>query len=161
MTPQRVIGSGGTIPWYIPSDLARFRKITLGGSVIMGRKTWESLPDAARPLAGRENIVITRRSTMDVPPDVIIAHSLEEALSVATKERICIIGGGALYAEAIDKDVVAEVFVTTVYTDVSGDTYFPTLPPHEWWEVVSAPDAKDPRRPASRFSWYVRVRARD
>lgn len=161
MTPERVIGSGGTIPWHLPSDLARFKKITLGGAVIMGRKTWESLPDAARPLMGRENIVITRRPAMDVPPDVVIAHSLEEALSAATREHVYIIGGGALYAEAIDKGVVAQVFVTTVYADVSGDTHFPPLPPHEWWEVVSAPDTEDSLHPASRFSWYVRVQARD
>lgn len=161
MTPERVIGCSGKIPWHLPSDLARFRKITLGGAVIMGRKTWESLPDMARPLTGRENIVVTRRSTLNVPSGVVIARSLAEALSTATNERIFIIGGGTLYAEAIEKGVVSEVLMTTVYVDVSGDTYFPLLPPHEWWEVVSAPDTQNPGRPASRFTWYSRVQARD
>lgn len=161
MTPERIIGSGGKIPWHLPQDLDRFRKITLGGAVIMGRKTWESLPGAARPLAGRENIVVTGRSSLSVPPGVLIAHSLEEAVLAATRERIYIIGGGALYAEAIEKGAVTEVLMTTVYVSVSGDTHFPLLSPHEWWEVISALDAQDPGRPASRFSWYVRVQARD
>jgi dihydrofolate reductase len=127
-----VIGRDGGLAWKISDDLKRFREITLGKPVIMGRKTYDSI---GRPLALRTNIVVTRRAG---PIDgVLVAASLEEALRLGAEARahldtdeICVIGGAEIYAQALP--LAERIYLTEVEADIGGDTYFPVLDAAEW-----------------------------
>lgn len=131
-----VIGKGGVMPWHLPEDLAHFKRTTLSHPVIMGRKTWDSLPPRFRPLPGRDNIVVTRQ------PDwheigVQRASSLREALQkIEHFERVWVIGGAQIYAQALP--LADEVVVTEIDADFDGDAFAPTLGP-EWREVAREP----------------------
>jgi dihydrofolate reductase len=120
-----VIGRDNTLPWHLPEDLAHFKRLTLGCPVIMGRKTWDSLPPKFRPLPGRSNIVITRQ------PDwhnvgAISAHGLEAALSLcAQAEHVWVIGGAQIYAQALPLATTVEV--TEIDAHFEGDAYAPAL----------------------------------
>jgi dihydrofolate reductase len=128
------IGKNGELPWKIPEDMKHFRDITMGKTVLMGRKTWESIPKKFRPLPGRKNIVITRNQSYDKGGDVLIYHNIETALdNHAKKEDIMVIGGGGIYEQTIDKADKLEI--THVHQDVDGDTYFPKIDPSIWKEV--------------------------
>jgi dihydrofolate reductase len=126
-----VIGREGGLPWHISSDLKRFKEITMGKPVVMGRKTWESLP--RRPLPGRRNIVITRSKDF-VADGAEVAATPEEALKLcgATPE-VAVIGGGEIYR--LFWPLVDRLYLTEVDLEVSGDTYFPAVLPAEWREV--------------------------
>ncbi|MCT9821509.1 dihydrofolate reductase [Microbacterium sp. W1N] len=129
---DRVIGADGTMPWHVPEDLQHFRDITMGAPVIMGRRTWESFPDRFRPLPGRRNIVVSRRADW-AEAGAEHASSLEDALArVEDAPEAWIIGGGTLYAEAIDRADVLEV--TELDLDVDGDT---RAPAREGWALGS------------------------
>ncbi len=120
-----IIGADGGMPWHVPEDLARFKAITLGAPVVMGRRTWESFPDRFRPLPGRRNIVVTRNAGW-AADGAERAASLEDALAAASRtdpEWIWIIGGGALFGESIDRADRLEV--TELDLDVAGDTVAP------------------------------------
>lgn len=118
-----VIGRGNAIPWRIPDDLARFRELTTGHPVVMGRKTWDSLPERFRPLPDRRNVVVTRNPDWRAD-GAERAGSLDEALRLATgAERVFVIGGGQLYAEALP--LADELLLTEIQADVEGDTWFP------------------------------------
>lgn len=131
MTLNRVIGKGGKLPWYIPEELAWFKARTLGHTVIMGRKTWESLPEKSRPLPTRWNIVVT--SQPDYQADgAIVAHSLEEAINMAQPgTSVFVIGGASLYEQALP--MADAVLISLVHQLVEGDTYFPKLEEGEWF----------------------------
>ena len=118
-----VIGRDGVIPWHLPDDLRRFREVTTGAPVIMGRRTWDSLPDRFRPLPGRRNIVVTRNERWSAD-GAERAGSLADALRLAgDAERVSVIGGAQLYAEAMP---VADLLVLTeLGIAVEGDTRFP------------------------------------
>ena len=129
-----VIGKDGTMPWHLPEDLAHFKQLTLGCPVIMGRKTWDSLPARFRPLPGRSNTVITRQ------PDwhengVQRSSSLREALQLHEHHNstIWVIGGAQIYAQALPLADCVEV--TEIGQDFDGDAYAPTLGP-EWKEAA-------------------------
>ncbi|MFY8103951.1 MAG: dihydrofolate reductase [Ramlibacter sp.] len=127
-----VIGAGGTLPWHLPADLAHFKAKTQGCPVIMGRKTWDSLPPRFRPLPGRTNIVVTRQGDWQAP-GAARAGSLQEALDLCTgTETAWVIGGAEIYAQALPLAQVAEV--TEIDRDYPGDAYAPTLDPH-WVEA--------------------------
>jgi dihydrofolate reductase len=118
-----VIGRAGTIPWRLPEDLTRFRELTMGQPVVMGRKTWESLPDRFRPLPGRRNVVVTRNAAWHAE-GAERAGSLEDALRLVDgAERVFVIGGGELYAAALP--LADELVLTEIDADVEGDTVFP------------------------------------
>ena len=123
---NRVIGRDGDLPWHLPTDLARFKELTTGGTVLMGRKTWQSIPDRFRPLPGRRNIVVSRNGTE--APEVF--RSVEAALTAAGNNCF-VIGGGEIYAQTID--LADRVYATEVEADVDGDVTFPEL--HDWREV--------------------------
>jgi dihydrofolate reductase len=126
-----VIGRDGGLPWHISSDLKRFKAITMGKPMIMGRKTWESLPK--RPLPGRRNIVVTRQANY-IAEGAQIASSLDEALSLSgDAEEIAIIGGGEIYRAAFDR--TDRLYLTEVDMNVDGDTYFPPVKAVEWLEI--------------------------
>ena len=128
MASNRVIGQKGDIPWKIPGEQKMFKEITMGHTVIMGRKTYESL---GRPLPGRTNIVITRQ--IDYPaPGCIIAHDLNGALAACSAEEneafIC--GGGQLYHLALP--MADKIYLTVLPGEIAGDTYFPEIPEAEF-----------------------------
>lgn len=126
-----VIGRDGDLPWRLPNDLRRFRELTLGQTVVMGRKTFESLPDAFRPLPGRTNLVLTRRAGFDAP-GAQVHHTLESALD-ACGGSCFVIGGGAVYRQALP--LADRVYATEVDAEVDGDAFFPSLPADEWRAV--------------------------
>jgi dihydrofolate reductase len=128
-----VIGKDGVMPWHLPEDLAHFKQLTLGCPVIMGRKTWDSLPPRFRPLPGRTNIVITRNPAWQTE-GAQSAGSLEDALTQAgDAPEIWVIGGAQIYAQAEPLAVRAEV--TEIAQDFDGDAYAPTLGP-AWRETA-------------------------
>ncbi len=129
-----VIGSEGAVPWRLPEDMAYFRAVTLGQPVVMGRRTWDSLPDRFRPLPGRRNVVVTRNPSWG-EEGAERAGSLEEALRlVEGAERVAVIGGGELYAAALP--LADELLLTEVDLEVDGDTFFPPLAPGAFEEVA-------------------------
>ncbi|WP_159499956.1 dihydrofolate reductase [Microbacterium sp. 18062] len=131
---DRVIGAGGGMPWHVPEDLAHFKAVTSGHPVVMGRRTWESFPERFRPLPDRRNIVVTRTPGWSAP-GAEPAASLDEALEAAGAGRIWVIGGGRLYAEAIERADLLEV--TDLDLEVEGDTHAPAL--DGWAPVVLDP----------------------
>jgi dihydrofolate reductase len=118
-----VIGMDGTIPWRVPEDSAHFRSVTGTSSVVMGRRTWDSLPDRFRPLPERRNIVVTRQPGWHAD-GAVVADSVEAALAAAGGDA-WIIGGSELYAATIDRADVLEV--TEIDTDAPGDTFAPSI----------------------------------
>jgi dihydrofolate reductase len=129
-----VIGRDGGLPWHIPSDLKRFRAITMGHPLIMGRKTWDSLPK--KPLPGRQNIVISRQKALNAPgADVVasFAEALEKARSLSSSE-IHVIGGARVFEEALA--IADRVYLTRIAARPEGDTFFPELDPAIWLEVA-------------------------
>jgi dihydrofolate reductase len=126
-----VIGDGNALPWRLPADLQRFRALTTGHSVIMGRKTWESI---GRPLPGRQNIVVTRQQ--DYAADgVRVVSSLDEALRAATwPAPVFCIGGGELYALALPR--ATTLHCTRIDRDFAGATHFPEFDASSWRETA-------------------------
>jgi dihydrofolate reductase len=131
-----VIGKDNAMPWHLPEDLAHFKRLTQGCPVIMGRKTWDSLPPRFRPLPGRSNIVVTRQSDWQADGALRVA-SLPEALRVCgDAPDIWVIGGADIYRQAEPLAVRAEV--TEIAQDYAGDAYAPVLGP-AWQETARAP----------------------
>ena len=125
-----VIGARGGLPWHLPEDLKHFRALTYGHPVIMGRRTWDSL---GKPLPGRENIVVTRRRTLDAP-GASVAASLEAALALCSRAPVAfVIGGGELYAAALRYADVLQL--TEIRRDFEGDARFPPLDRAAWREA--------------------------
>ncbi|MBM4217254.1 MAG: dihydrofolate reductase [Gammaproteobacteria bacterium] len=137
-----VIGLEGGLPWKLSEDLRRFKQRTLGRPVVMGRKTWESF---GRPLPGRTNIVVTRRTGYTVDsPGVIVVRNLDSAIEAAGEvEEIMIIGGAEIYALALPRAELVEL--TRVYATVEGDTLFPAMPPEDWQEIACTEYPADER----------------
>lgn len=133
-----VIGNDNTMPWHLPEDLAHFKELTRGCAVIMGRKTWDSLPPRFRPLPGRTNIVVTRQTDWQPEPvsdKVVRAASLEEALKLgqALSPDVWVMGGAQIYAQALP--LAQAVEVTEIGRDYEGDAYAPELGAE--WQPVS------------------------
>jgi len=127
-----VIGREGQLPWHLPADLAHFKKTTLGQAVVMGRKTWDSLPERFRPLPGRTNIVITRQSGWHAP-GALVAHSLAQAMSLCPEPGpLWVIGGAEVYAQALP--LASTVVVTEIDIETQGDAHAPPLGA-EWKEI--------------------------
>ena len=134
-----VIGRDGALPWHLPEDLKRFKTLTLGHPVVMGRKTFDSIiATLGKPLPSRANIVITRSGTLpDRRPewhDVHAVASLDEAIAAAgSTEEAFVIGGAQIYALALPR--ARRLYMTEVLSDVQGDTSFPPWNPAEWHEL--------------------------
>lgn len=127
---NRVIGKDNTLIWNIPQDMAHFKALTSGQTVVMGRKTWESLPPRFRPLPGRRNIVISRQADY-AAPGAEVATSLEAALKLAsTAEQAFIIGGEQIYTQAMA--IADRLEITEVDLEPEGDAWFPKIPASEW-----------------------------
>lgn len=119
-----VIGNDGSIPWNCPEDMEYFKSVTTGSTVVMGRKTWESLPKKYRPLPNRENIIISSDPEYRAE-GAFVTNSVENAIRAATKQTVWIIGGASIYNQAIP--YVKEAHVTIIHQDYAGDTYAPVL----------------------------------
>ncbi|HRH23551.1 MAG TPA: dihydrofolate reductase [Candidatus Magasanikbacteria bacterium] len=133
ISENNCIGKSGTLPWYIPEDLKRFKNITTGHTVLMGRKTWESIPEKFRPLPNRKNIVVTRNTDYPVPAGVMLYHSVDEALK-REEGDIMVIGGAEIYTQSIDHaDTLYITHIRTVIED--GTAFFPAIDPTIWKEV--------------------------
>jgi dihydrofolate reductase len=135
-----VIGRAGGLPWRLPTDMKRFRKLTAGTVVVMGRGTYESLPDAFRPLPNRRNLVLSTNAAYTAEGAEVFA-SLDAALGACGGECF-VIGGGVTYRDALP--LAQRVYATEIDAEVDGDTFFPELDPGEWRCVEqSAPVLED------------------
>ena len=139
-----VIGNDGKIPWNIPEDLKRFRDITKYSNVVMGRKTYESIPSKFRPLPDRKNIILTRDLDYEVPYFVEKFNSVHDVLEYISYEKTYIIGGENVYHQFMD--YASELEITLVHRNVVGDRYFPNISADVWkldfQEVVGDSNAK-------------------
>lgn len=127
------IGKNGKLPWHIPEDLAYFKKITRGTVVIMGRRTWESIPLAFRPLPHRTNVVLTSQAGYVVPKGVEVYQELSKALDAHRADNMMIIGGATIYNQTID--MADTLYITYIHEIVHGDAFFPTIDPSKWRET--------------------------
>lgn len=128
-----VIGKDNTLPWHLPEDLAHFKQTTLGQPVVMGRKTWESLPPKFRPLPGRTNIVVTRQTDWQAE-GAVVAHSIEEAVQQCSADaHVWVIGGAEVYAQAMPLAKCA--VVTEIDADFEGDAFAPSFD-DSWQETA-------------------------
>jgi dihydrofolate reductase len=125
---NRAIGRDGALPWHLPSDMKHFRELTTGGTVVMGRTTYESIPERFRPLPGRRNLVLSRTPGLALDGAEVFG-GLEQALE-ACGDDCFVIGGGATYADALP--LTDRVYATEVAAEVDGDTFFPELDDAEW-----------------------------
>jgi dihydrofolate reductase len=141
MAKNRVIGCGGKIPWSLPDDLQYFKKVTMGASIIMGRKTHESI---GRVLPGRKNIVLSSQDGYKPFAGALLAPTLSEGLILAGDGEVFIIGGERVYSEAFP--FASRLYLTEVLGEFFGDTFFPEFSRDEWKEISR-----------ERFSYAERV----
>ncbi len=131
---NNVIGHENTIPWRIPEDMRRFKEATTGKTVLMGRKTWESLPEKYRPLPGRKNVVVTRQKNFLFPDGVFHFTSIEDALRACANEDVMVIGGAEIYRQTMP--LADALIITRVHQTVEGDVFFPEIDPQTWKESL-------------------------
>ena len=154
---NRLIGRDNALPWRLPDDMRWFRAQTMGKPCIMGRKTYDSLPDRFRPLPGRLNIVVTRNRAYDAPGAVVV-YSLAEALAAAgAAEEVVIVGGADLFRELLPR--VDRLYLTEVHGAVAeqagaSDVFFPPIDPDQWREVYRENHPADDRHPFP-FTWLI------
>ena len=143
------------MPWHLSADLRRFKRLTLGNPVIMGRKTFASI---GRALPGRTNIVITRQRSFQAP-DCLVVSSLDRALDLAEQGGACeafVIGGGEIYAQALPR--AGRLYITRVDTVAGCDVFFPSFDPAEWLEVESSETPADEKNQySSTFVVFERI----
>jgi dihydrofolate reductase len=148
-----VIGRDNALPWHLPGDLRRFRELTAGRAVVMGRRTFESLPDAFRPLPGRRNLVLSRSYGYE-PEGAEVFQTLEDALAACGHDCF-VIGGEVTYRQALP--VAERVYATRIDAAYEGDAHFPRLAERDWRCVeVSEPMAENEN--SYTFCTYERVR---
>jgi len=144
MAKDRVIGINNSLPWKLPADMQWFRKHTLGKPIIMGRKTFESF--GGRSLPDRTNIIITHDKDYHVDADVVIVHSIEEALQAAQDsdnnvEEVMVIGGASFYAQMLEQ--ADRFYITKVDGEFEGDAWFPEYEHLGWTEISRVEHAAD------------------
>lgn len=149
---NNVIGVQGALPWRLSDDLKRFKRLTMGKPVVMGRLTWESI---GRPLPGRQNIIITRRSGYAAAGcDVVTSPAAALEMAGDAKE-IMIIGGSEIYALFLPK--AGRLHLTRVHADIAGDAFFPAIDDHDWALVsCDANESSDDNEFAFEFMTYER-----
>ena len=148
---NRVIGKNGVIPWHLPEDLAHFKRVTLNHPVIMGRKTWDSIPPKFRPLPGRTNIVVTRQADWH-EKGAQCSSSLREALQQCeNSNQVWVIGGAQIYAQALP--LADELVVTEIDAAFDGDAHAPAIGP-DWREVARERIVAASGLPLSFVIWH-------
>jgi dihydrofolate reductase len=150
------IGRGNALLWTEPTDQRHFRQLTMGAPVVMGRRTWQSLPDRFRPLPGRRNLVVSRDAAFDAPGAEVVPGLDAAVARVADAARVCVIGGAQLYALALPLADVLEL--TEIDADLDGDTFFPPWDRAAFDEVARAPQTGADGTPFA-FVRYVRRNA--
>jgi dihydrofolate reductase len=155
MTRDRVIGRDNTMPWHLPDDLKRFKTLTMGKPMLMGRKTFESI---GKPLPGRTSLVMTRDAQWHTA-GVIVVHSMEDAFARAgAATELCVVGGADVFRLALP--IAQRIHLTTIQASIPGDTFFPALEPEEWRETARTEHPADERHAyAMTFSTLERVRS--
>jgi dihydrofolate reductase len=127
---NRAIGLDGKMPWHLPAELQHFKRTTMGKTIVMGRKTWQSI---GRPLPGRQNVVVSRDRGY-LADGAEVAGSLEQALEIATSDEVMVIGGGELYALAMP--LASRMVLTVIDTEPPADTWFPAWDEDEWQKTT-------------------------
>lgn len=150
-----VIGYENDLPWRLSSDLKRFKSITMGHSILMGRKTFESLP---KLLPGRKTVILTRQLDYKFE-GAIVVDSLGAAIDVCREEpEAFVIGGAEIYHQALS--LADRLYLTKVHAEIKGDTYFPSINLHEWKQLeVEHHEADDRNQYPTTFSIYERIEA--
>jgi dihydrofolate reductase len=141
LAKNRVIGIENRLPWHLPGDMQWFRRHTLGKTVVMGRKTYESI---GKPLPDRRNVVVTRAADFSAP-GCIVVHSLDEALAVAPGSELMIMGGEDIYRQTLPR--ADRLYLTLVDAEVHGDAWFPDFDWSEWREIERTAMPADERNP--------------
>ncbi|MFL2996163.1 MAG: dihydrofolate reductase [Cytophagales bacterium] len=143
VSENMVIGKDNKLAWHLPDDMNYFSNMTKGHSIIMGRKNWESIPKKYRPLPERKNIVVTRNNKFE-DKGAIIVNSIEKAVEKARgfdEEEIFIIGGGEIYK--LGFAYVDKLYITEIYANIDGNTYFPKWNKENWKEISRISHPKD------------------
>jgi dihydrofolate reductase len=152
MDKNRLIGADNGLPWRLPDDMQWFVQQTMGKPVIMGRKTYESIPAKFRPLRGRHNIVLTRDENYEAPGATVV-HSAQAALAAAGEVEEIIIGGGAnLYVQLLPK--TTRLYLTLIEAELEGDAYFPEIEWSAWRETFRQHHPADERHNFA-FTWLI------
>ncbi len=131
------IGKNGQLAWRNKEDMAHFVELTTGKTVLMGRKTWESIPPKFRPLANRVNAVVTRQANYELPESVLRFSSIDEALEALKDRDVMVMGGAEIYAATIDHADRLEL--TEIDTEIEGDVFFPNVDPNLWERIAQIP----------------------
>ena len=137
------LGKNNDLIWYLPADLKRFKNVTTGHAVIMGRKTFESI---RKPLPNRRSIIITRNKNYQQEGCEIV-HSIEEAIRLVGNKQAFIIGGAQIYKESLDKALVDQLDITKVHGDFEADVFFPNIDTEIWQEFSAIEFEKDEKNP--------------
>lgn len=161
---QGAIGRQGDLLCHLRQDLLRFKELTMGGQIVMGRKTWESFP--RRPLPGRHNIIITHALAYEASGATVV-HSLDEAVQLGHEKETqaewgptWIIGGGSIYREAIGRDLIDEMEITRIHHRFEdADTFFPTIDETVWRRIRNEEHAPDEQNPYPySFETWVKIK---
>lgn len=151
---NNALGKDNQLVWHLPDDFKRFKSLTSGHYIIMGRKTFESFP---KPLPNRTHVIITRQKNYEAPEGCIVVPSLEKAIEVCPKnDEVYIIGGGEIYKQSID--IADKVELTRVHTTVEADAFFPEINPEKWKIVFEEHHEKDEKH-AFDFTFQTFIKA--
>lgn len=157
MNEKQAIGNAGNLPWHLSSDLKRFRELTMGHHLIVGRKTFESI---GKPLPGRQTIVVTRDVNFK-PEECFVAGSVQDAIALARERgetEVFVIGGAAIYAQALDAS--DRIYLTQVHAEVDADTFFPEFDRSAWIETQPIDHPADEKNQYA-FTFKLLERVRD
>jgi len=149
MAQNRVIGAGGKMPWHLPADLQRFKQLTMGQTLLMGRKTYQSI---GRPLPGRQTIVVSRNVDFSAAGCLVFA-TLDAAIAAAQTEQLFICGGGEIYSQTLP--LAEKIYLTELLAEVSGEIFFPELPEGEF-ALLQSEEFVDNGRPCRFTVWQRR-----
>ncbi len=153
VSANHVIGTRGELPWRLPDDLGRFKEITMGKPIVMGRKTWDSI---GRPLPGRQNIVITRQKGFEAEGCEVVGSVAEAMTAAGNAAEVMVIGGSQVYA--LFMPVADVLYLTRVHAEVDGDAFFPVIHAADWLLIDEEHRAADDRNEhAFSFQRFERV----
>ena len=154
MSANRVIGNNNNLPWRLPADLKRFKSLTMGHHLIMGRKTFESI---GQPLPGRTTVVITHQTGF-APEGVLVAHSIDQALHVvAGDDEVFVAGGAQIYQQMLPR--ADRLYLTSIHAEFEGDTNFPEFEESDW-QLISEEDYEPMKKTSIRTPFWSMRRKR-
>lgn len=159
MDLERGIGKNNDLMWHLPKDMKFFKEITIGNIVVMGRKNWDSIPMKYRPLVDRENVVLTRNKHFKSEGCVILHDLVEvwEKYQDEEEKTVFIIGGGEIYRQALESDLVQEMYITHVNKMYGADTFFPEFELNKWKvEVLEHHEQDEKHEVAFQMNKYIR-----